>query len=76
MDYEKAETCRCWDKLCKNALAVQTLQVVFHCKCTYSYIRDPLQHNGELTWKFCDGIAWRLVNSKDLKNDYLPVDMV
>jgi hypothetical protein len=38
MAYEKVETCRCWDKLCKNSLAIKILQVVFDCN--FTYIRD------------------------------------
>jgi hypothetical protein len=45
MAYEEAETCRCWDKLCKNSLTIQTLQVV--CDGNFTYIRDPIQHNGD-----------------------------
>ena len=33
MAYEKVETCRCWDKLCKNSLANKHYKVVFDLFC-------------------------------------------
>jgi hypothetical protein len=35
MAYEKAEACRCWDKICKISLDIWTLQVVLECKFIY-----------------------------------------
>jgi hypothetical protein len=51
---ENAETCRCWDKLCKNTLALEILQVLIEFK--FKYIWNFLEY-AEVT-KSSDGVKY------------------